>query len=182
MLYWQVGMRIQQENLQGQRAEYGKSIVAKLSRQLTAEYGRGWGKQHLWHCINFATIFSDQQIVYTVCRELSWSHLRLLLAVDDELKREFYLEFCRLEKWSVRQLQERMKSMLYERTAISRQPDETIRHDLQVLREQGKLSVDLAFRDPYVLNFLGLADTYSEKDLESAIVAELQRVIIELGV
>ncbi len=180
-LYWQIGQRIQQEILQGQRAEYGKGIVAKLSKQLSAEYGQGWGGRHLWYCIRFAETFNDSNILHTVCSELSWSHLRLMLAVDDDLKRDFYVELCRLEKWSVRQLQERMKSMLYERTAISRQPDETIRHDLQVLREQGRLSADLAFRDPYVLDFLGLADTYSEKDLESAIVAELQRVIIELG-
>lgn len=181
LLYWKIGQRIRQDILQGQRAEYGKGIIATLSKQLTAEYGSGWGGRHLWYCIRFAEMIDDPKILHTVCSELSWSHLRLLLAVDDELKRDFYIEVCRLEKWSVRQLQERMKSMLYERTAISRQPDETIRRDLQVLREQGKLSADLAFRDPYILDFLGLADTYSEKDLESAIVAELQRVIIELG-
>ena len=180
-LYWQIGQRIRQDILHEQRAKYGKSIVANLSKQLSADYGRGWSVTHLWYCINFFDIFPDKKILHTLCGELSWSHLRLLLAVDAELKRNFYVELCRLEKWSVRQLQERMKSMLYERTAISRQPDETIRHDLQALREQGRLSADLAFRDPYVLDFLGLADTYSEKDLESAIVAELQRVIIELG-
>ncbi|WP_287600693.1 PDDEXK nuclease domain-containing protein [Thiothrix sp.] len=180
-LYWQIGQRIRQDILHEQRAKYGKGIVANLSKQLSADYGRGWSVTHLWYCINFFDIFPDNKILHTLCGELSWSHLRLLLAVDAELKRNFYVELCRLEKWSVRQLQERMKSMLYERTAISRQPDETIRHDLQVLREQGRLSADLAFRDPYVLDFLGLADTYSEKDLESAIVAELQRVIIELG-
>ena len=180
-LYWQIGQRIRQDILHEQRAKYGKGIVANLSKQLSADYGRGWSVTHLWYCINFFDIFPDKKILHTLCGELSWSHLRLLLAVDAELKRNFYVELCRLEKWSVRQLQERMKSMLYERTAISRQPDETIRHDLQVLREQGRLSADLAFRDPYVLDFLGLADTYSEKDLESAIVAELQRVIIELG-
>lgn len=180
-LYWQIGQRIRQDILHEQRAKYGKSIVANLSKQLSADYGRGWSVTHLWYCINFFDIFPDKKILHTLCGELSWSHLRLLLAVDAELKRNFYVELCRLEKWSVRQLQERMKSMLYERTTISRQPDETIRHDLQALREQGRLSADLAFRDPYVLDFLGLADTYSEKDLESAIVAELQRVIIELG-
>ena len=180
-LYWQIGQRIRQDILHEQRAKYGKSIVANLSKQLSADYGRGWSVTHLWYCINFFDIFPDKKILHTLCGELSWSHLRLLLAVDAELKRNFYVELCRLEKWSVRQLQERMKSMLYERTTISRQPDETIRHDLQALREQGRLSADLAFRDPYVLDFLGLADTYSEKDLESAIVAELQSVIMELG-
>lgn len=181
LLYWQVGMRIRQDILREQRAKYGKGVVAGLSKELTLEYGKGWSERQLWYCIRFTENFTDPDILNTVCAELSWSHLRLLLALDDELKREFYIELCRLEKWSVRQLQERIKSMLYERTAISQQPDETIRNDLQALREQGRLSTDLAFRDPYVLDFLGLADTYSEQDLESAIVAELQRVIVELG-
>jgi predicted nuclease of restriction endonuclease-like (RecB) superfamily len=88
---------------------------------------------------------------------------------------------CRLEKWSSRQLQDRIQSMLFERTAISRKPEETIRRDLVTLREEGRFPPDLAFRDPYLLDFLGLADSYSEKDLESAILAELQRFIIELG-
>lgn len=78
-------------------------------------------------------------------------------------------------------MQERMKSMLFERTAISRQPEETIQRDLSALHTDGQLSPELAFRDPYFLDFLGLADSYAEKDLESAIVAELQRFIIELG-
>lgn len=112
---------------------------------------------------------------------MSGSHLRLLIFLDDPLKRDFYREICRLERWSVRQLQERMRSMLFERTALSRQPDATNRGDLAALREIGHLSPDLAFRDPYVLDFLGLADHYAERDLEAAIVAELQRFIIELG-
>lgn len=156
-------------------------MVARLSQQLTLEYGKGWGEKQLWQCLRFAEVFVDEQILYTVCRELTWSHLRMLLAVEDPLKRDFYIQICRLEHWSVRQLQERMKSMLFERTAISRQPEETIQHDLSALRTDGQLSPELAFRDPYFLDFLGLADSYAEKDLESAIVAELQRFIIELG-
>jgi predicted nuclease of restriction endonuclease-like (RecB) superfamily len=112
---------------------------------------------------------------------LSWSHLKTLIYIEAPLKRDFYLEICRLEHWSVRQLQERINSLLFERTAISKKPEETIRQDLKQLREQGQLSPDLTFRDPYVLDFLGLSDSYSEKDLESAILAELQRFIIELG-
>lgn len=88
---------------------------------------------------------------------------------------------ARLEGWSVRQLNERMKSMLFERTAISKKPELTIQNDLAKLRNDGRISADLAFRDPYVLDFLGLADTFSERDLESSILVELQRFIIELG-
>jgi len=181
LLYWHIGERLQKESLGGERAEYGKQIITSLSHQLTSEYGKGWSERQLWFCLQMAQTFPDAEIVNTVCAELSWSHLRLLIGFDDPLKRDFYIEMCRLERWSVRQLQERIKSMLYERTAISRKPEDTICQEITSLRDQGRLSPDLAFRDPYLLDFLGLADTYVEKDLESAIVAELQRFIIELG-
>jgi predicted nuclease of restriction endonuclease-like (RecB) superfamily len=180
-LYWQIGKSIQTEVLQNQRAEYGKQVIAALSQRLTETYGKGWSTSQLRHCLRFAETFPDEQKVYTLCREFSWSHLRLLIYQDDPLKREFYIEIGRLEHWSVRQLQERIQSLLYERTAISKKPEETIRNDLKTLRQQGRISPDLAFRDPYILDFLGLTDTYSEHDLESAILAELQRFITELG-
>ncbi len=104
-----------------------------------------------------------------------------LITLHDTIKRDFYTQMCILESWSVRQLRERIKSMLFERTAISQKPEETIAYDLKALKEQGKVSQDLVFRDPYFLDFLGLSDSYSEKDLESAIIVELQRFIIELG-
>jgi predicted nuclease of restriction endonuclease-like (RecB) superfamily len=113
--------------------------------------------------------------------QLSWTHIKTLMYLEDPLKRDFYVEICRLEGWSSRQLQERIQSMLYERTAISKKPEETIRQDLETLRQDRKISPDIAFRDPYILDFLGLADSYSEQDLESAILVELQRFIIELG-
>ena len=88
---------------------------------------------------------------------------------------------CLHEKWSVRVFRERIQSMLFERTAISKRPEKTIKNDLKQLKSEQKLSADLVFRDPYFLDFLGLADTYSEKDLETCIIAELQRFIIEIG-
>ncbi len=181
LLYWSVGQRLQVETLKGDRAEYGKQVVAQVARQLALDFGKGWSARQLWMCIQLAATFPERQILHTLCAELSWSHLRLLLSLEKPLQREFYIEMCRLERWSVRQLQERIQSMLFERTAISRKPEDTIQRDIAALREQGSLSADLAFRDPYVLDFLGLADSYAEKDLESAIVAELQRFIIELG-
>jgi len=181
LLYWQIGRRIQIEVLQGQRAEYGKQIITTLAQQLTADYGKGWSEKQLRHCLRAAETFTDEIIFSTVRRQLSWSHIKTLMYLDDSLKRDFYLEIARLEGWSSRQLQERINSQLFERTAISKMPEETIRHDLELLRNQGQLSADLAFRDPYLLDFLGLADTYAEKDLEASIVAELQRFIIELG-
>ena len=181
LLYWRIGKRLQQEVTGGERADYGKQIIQTLSQHLTREYGKGWSERQLWLCLQMVNAFPSPEILHTVCAELSWSHLRLLLGFDEPLQRDFYIEMCRLERWSVRQLQERIKSMLYERTAISRKPEDTIRQEIRSLRDRGQLSPDLAFRDPYLLDFLGLADTYAEKDLETAIVAELQRFIIELG-
>jgi len=129
----------------------------------------------------FTEVFSDDQILSTVRRELTWSHIKALIYIDEPLKRDFYIEICRIEHWSVRQLQERINSLLFERTAISKKPEETIKQDLAQLRNEGQQSADLTFRDPYVLDFLGLSDSYSEKDLETAILAELQRFIGELG-
>ena len=181
LLYWKIGNRINEEVLKSKRADYGKQIVATLSRQLNNEYGKGWSKRQLHHCIRFAEVFSEKEIVHTLCTQLSWSHIRLIIPIEDHLKREFYIEMCKLEKWSVRTFRERIKSMLYERTAISKKPEQTIKNELQQLKDTKQITPDLVFRDPYFLDFLNLKDTYSEKDLESAIIAELQRFISELG-
>lgn len=181
MLYWQVGNRINTEVLKDNRAEYGKQIVNTLSAQLTAVYGLGWSEKQLRHCLRFAETIKDEQIVSALRRQLSWTHIKSVIYIEDEVKRLFYFEMCKIENWSTRTLQERINSMLYERTAISKKPEKTIKNELQQLNETNQLSPDLVFRDPYFLNFLGLKDTYSEKDLETAIVAELQRFISELG-
>jgi predicted nuclease of restriction endonuclease-like (RecB) superfamily len=180
-LYWKVGQYINDDVLKNNRAEYGKQIVQTLSAQLEVEYGKGWGEKQLRQCMQFASFFPDEQIVYTLCRQLSWSHIRLIMYMEDPLKRDFYIEMCKHEKWSVRTFRERIQSMLYERTAISKKPEITIQNDLGLLKNEQQLNPDLVFRDPYVLDFLGLSDCYSEKDLETSIVAELQRFIIEMG-
>ena len=181
LLYWHIGSRIQAEVLNSQRAEYGGQIIKALSQRLTQTYGKGWGEKQLRHCLRFAQTFPDEQIVYTLCREFSWSHLRILAYVDDSLKREFYIELSKLERWSVRQMQERINSMLYERTALSRKPEEAIRHDLDQLRDEQRLSPDLLLKDPYVLDFLDLDDRYLEKDLEDAILRDIEQFLLELG-
>ena len=181
MLYWRVGKRINDEVLLNKRAEYGMEVLSTLSLELTSYYGKGWSEAQLRKCSRFALVFSDERILDTLCTELSYSHIRQLIFMEDPLKREFYIELCKLEHWSVRQLHERIDSMLFERTAISKRPEKTIIHDLKKLRDEKQLSPDLVFRDPYLLPFLGLADTYPEKDLESAIIAEMQRFILEMG-
>lgn len=180
-LYWNIGKRINQEVLDNKRAEYGKQIVSTLSGQLTKEYGKGWSEKQLRHCLRIAETITNEKILYAMSRELSWTHIRTIIYIDDSLKRTFYFEMCNLERWSTRTLQERINSMLYERTAISKKPNETIQNELESLKNTQQITPDLVFRDPYFLDFLGLHNSYSEKDLESAILAELQQFIIELG-
>jgi len=155
--------------------------VAKLSQQLAEEFGTGWGEKQLRHCIRFAEVFSDFQIVSALRRQLSWTHLKSLIYVEDNLKREFYIEMCKLDKWSTRTLENSINSMMFERTAISKKPEETIINDSEALKNEERLSADLVFKDPYFLDFLGLKNNCSEKDLEGAILTELQEFIIELG-
>lgn len=104
LLYWQIGKRIQIEVLQGQRAEYGKQIIVCLSQKLTQTYGKGWSEKQLRHCLHFAETFPDEQIVSTLRRQLSWTHIKTLMYINETLKREFYIEIAQLERWSVRQL------------------------------------------------------------------------------
>lgn len=182
LLYWNVGKRIQTEILKSNRATYGKEVIATLSKELTETFGRGWSKRQLHDCIRFAEVYPDISIVHSLNAQLSWTHWRQLIPIEDDLKRSFYIELCQLEKWSYRELKDRIRSMLYERTAISRKPEETIKNDLALLKKQKTVSPDLIFKDPYLLDFLGLSDTYSEKDLESAILVELQKFIPELGI
>ena len=180
-LYWQIGERIKREVLGDKRAVYGKRIVATLSQQLTAEFGPGYSKGALARMIAFAEQYPDPKIVATLSQQLSWSHFVEIVVIEDPLQRDFYTELCRAEGWSVRELRTKIKGMLFERTAISRKPEELIRTELAALRDTGKMGTDLVFRDPYVLDFLGLADTFSENDLERAILKELERFLLELG-
>lgn len=181
MLYWHIGKRINRDILNSERAEYGKQVIILLSGKLTEKFGKGWSEKHIRHCLRFFQAFPNEEIVSTLWRQLTWSHIKEIMFIDDILKREFYIEMCKLDHWSVRVLRERINSMLYERTSISKKPDKTIINELESLKGEQKISPDLVFRDPYFLDFLNLKDTYSEFDLESAIIAELERFIIELG-
>ena len=182
LMNWHIGKRINDEILQNKRAEYGKEIVASLSRQLTFDYGKGFTRQNLFHMMRFAEAFPDFEIVSALSRQLSWTHFRQIIYIEDNLKRDFYAEMCRIERWNTRTLSEKIQGMLYERTAISRKPEETIKNEIAELREEDKLTPDLVFRDTYFLDFLGLKDTFSEKDLENAILRELESFLLELGI
>ncbi len=181
MLYWHIGARLRTEVLNNERAEYGEQIVASVSRQLRKEYGKGFDKPNLTRMIKFAELYPDNPIVVTLSQQLAWSHFLAILPVKNDLARDFYAEMCRIERWTVRTLRERIDSMLFERTAISRKPEETIKRELAALHDEQKLTPDLIFRNPYILDFLGLSDSYSEKDLENAILRELEKFLLELG-
>jgi predicted nuclease of restriction endonuclease-like (RecB) superfamily len=181
-LYWHIGQRIRQDILQEKRADYGGLIVAALGRQLETEFGRGFGEKNLRRMIQFAEIFPDRSIVVSLIRQLTWTHFIALIPLDEPLQREFYAEMCRVERWSVRTLRQKINGMLFERTALSRKPEKLAAMELRQLREEDKLTPDLVFRDPYILDFLGLKDSYAEKDLEAAILREIEAFLLELGV
>lgn len=181
-LHWQIGARIRQETLKEMRADYGEEIVATLSRQLTVEFGSGFSVKPLWRMIQFVELFPDFSIVAALSRQLGWSHFVEILPLKDPLQRDFYTGMCRHENWSVRTLRQKIQSMLFERSALSRKPKKLAAQELEALRDEDKLTPDLVFRDPYLLHFLGLKDVYSEKDLETAILADIQGFILELGI
>lgn len=181
LLYWHIGLRINQAVLGGERADYGKQIVTNLAKQLTAQFGRGWSAQQLRHCMKFAECYTDEAIVSALRRQLSWTHIKTLIYIDDPLKRDFYSQMAICEHWSTRTLDERIGAMLFERTAISKQPDETIRAELAALREQGQFNEQLLLKDPYLLDFLDLNDRYLEKDLEDAILRDIEQFLLEMG-
>ncbi len=181
MLYWRVGRRIGRDVLGGQRAGYGEQIVSTVSRQLTLEFGRSFSEKNLRHMLRFAEAWPDEQIVSALSRQLAWSHFLDLIYLKDPLARDFYAQVAGMDRWSVRVLRERMASMLFERTAVAKQPQAVIERELQAVREGATPSAGLLLKDPYVLDFLGLQDRHLEKDIEDAILRELETFLLELG-
>ncbi len=181
LLYWNIGQRIHSEVLKFERAEYGKQILATLSQELQRDYGEGFSVAGLSRMMSLVNAFPDLKVIAHLCRKVSWSHFREIIPLKDPLQRDFYAEMCRIETWSVRTLRDKIDSMLFERTALSKKPQELIEHELQQLRAEDKMTPNLVFRDPIFLDYLGLKDRYLEKDLEDAILRELENFILELG-
>lgn len=180
-MYWAIGRRIALEILKKRRAEYGEAIVRTLSVKLAPEYGEGVSEKNLRHMIRFYEVFQDEKIVSALRRQLSWTHFKALIYIKDALKRDFYAEMCRIENWNTRTLERKIAGMLYERTALSRKPAKLAELELRKLKEEDTLTPDLVFRDPYFLDFLGLKGAYQEKDIEAAILREMEAFILELG-
>ena len=180
MMYWHIGKLINDEILQNKRAEYGKEIVATVSQQLITQYGKGYSYSALTRMMKFAKNIDEKNIA-TLSQQLSWSHFKELIVLEDTLKIEFYAQMSIAQNWGVRTLRERIDSMLYERTALSKQPDELIKYELDNIKEE-QFSKNMIFKDPYLLDFLEVNDRYLEKDLEDAILRSIEQFIFELGV
>ena len=180
LTYWRIGKKLLAENLTDGRAEYGQRILVSLAQELEREFGKGFSYSALTRMARFAEQFPDERILVSLIQELTWTHFLALLPLKDALAREFYAEMCRVERWSVRILRQKIDGMLFERTALSKNSEAVVRQELSALRD-GRMTPDLVFRDPYLLDFLGLSGVWSEKDLEVAILREMESVLLELG-
>jgi len=181
MLYWRIGQRIHTQVLEGRRADYGEEVVSTLAVQLVKEYGGSFSVKNLRRMVQFAVAYPDERIVVSLIRQLSWTHFIALIPLKDPLMRDYYAQMASAERWSVRTLRERIDSMLYERTALSQKPEETIAQELATLRDAQRMTPALVMRDPYILDFLGLRDSWQEGDLEAAIIREMEAFLLELG-
>ena len=190
MLYWHVGRRLLKENIREGRGAYGKRILATVSQELGAEFGEGFSYSALTRMVRFAESMADESIVATLSQQLSWSHFQVLLPIKDPLARDFYAEMCRIEpnraessrieRWDIRTFRSKIGGMLFQRTALSKNPKAVISSEISNLRD-GRITPEVVFRDPYLLDFLGLKGAFSEHDLENAILREIEGVLLELG-
>jgi predicted nuclease of restriction endonuclease-like (RecB) superfamily len=178
--YWQIGRRIVEEEQQGkERADYGTYLIRELAQRLSVEFGKGFSVANLWNFRQFYQTFPSEEMLYTACRGLSWSHLRLIMRVEDSRSREYYLAEAAGQRWSVRQLDRNIHSLYYERL-LSTQDKPTA--DTTDSTPNPPLSLEF-IKDPYVLEFLRLPEdpAASESQIESAIITNLQKFLLELG-
>jgi predicted nuclease of restriction endonuclease-like (RecB) superfamily len=170
ILFWQIGKRINEEILHNKRAEYGKQIVPELSEKLSVKYGRNFEEKNLRRMLQFAEQFPDKQIVVTLSRQLTWSHFLVLLPLETIEAKLFYAEQIVVEYLGVRELRKQIATKAYERTKIANAQ----------LSMGSKIPVN-TFKDPYIFDFFEIKDAYLEKDLETAILRELESFILEMG-
>ncbi|MCL2417432.1 MAG: PDDEXK nuclease domain-containing protein [Bacteroidales bacterium] len=170
MLFWNVGKRINEDVLQNKRADYGKRIVPTLSAQLMEKYGKNFEDKNLRRMMQFADRFPDLEIVVPLARQLSWSHLQILIPLKDEKARQFYAKEATERHWGKRELRQSIERKEFERTEIA---------NVQ-LTEQSPIPFNV-FKDPYFLDFLNLPKDFLENDLEDAILKEVERFILEMG-
>ena len=181
MLYWHIGHRINHDILNSARAEYGAQIIKNLSGKLQKKHGIGFGLRVIHRCSQFERFFPDEKIILSLNTHLKWTHFVALLNIDNKLKREFYAEMCRIERWSTRELAKKIEDMLFERTAIAKRPEEIIEKEIVKLRETSTLNPDLIIQDPYIFTYLGSHEIEDEKTLEDAILNDIEEFLLNLG-
>lgn len=178
VMYWHIGERIFNEEQQGKdRADYGNYLIKYLSEQLQPEYGSGFSVRQLERYRQFYRTFPNASTLRT---QLSWSHYKLLLSIDNEDKREYYIAETAKNNWSVRQMERQINSQLFERLLLSNDKESV----LAVARNEViPTNPNEIIKDPLVLEFLGLKreSAYYEKDFEQAIITNLQDFLLELG-
>jgi predicted nuclease of restriction endonuclease-like (RecB) superfamily len=170
LLFWHIGNRINNEILQNKRADYGKQIVSTLSAQLENKYGRNFTEKNVRRMIQFAEQFSENSIVVTLSRQLSWSHFLVLIPLKTQDAKLFYAQETASLALGVRDLRKQIATKTFERTQIA-----------NIQNKSTNTNIYNSFKDPYLLDFLGLQNTYLEKDVETAILKELEKFILELG-
>lgn len=180
ILYWSVGNYISVQLKQKNQIAYGKQILVTLSQELTQNLGKGFSYSALTRMIKVAESFTEENIA-TLSQQLSWSHLIELSSIELPVKRSFYAQCVISHKWNVRFLRDQIDKQLFERTAISKKPETIVAEVLEKWQEANEIKPDLVFKNTYVLDFLNLPSNYSEKDLENALIANLERFILELG-
>jgi len=181
MLYWHIGTRINKEVLVFDRAAYGKQVINSLAKKLQIKYGKGYSPSTIYRCVQFSKSFDNEVIVYALGAHLKWTHFINLFNIDDKIKREFYAEMCRIERWSTRTLEDRVSSMLYERTAIAKKPEQIIEAEINRLRETNVVQPDFIIQDPYIFEYLGQDVLQSEKGFEQAIIDDIENFLLNMG-
>jgi predicted nuclease of restriction endonuclease-like (RecB) superfamily len=177
LLYWSIGKRIRNEVIKNERAEYGKQILEFLSRNLSAEYGNGFSRTSLFKMLQFYDKFTNDKIIPTLSEQLTWSHIVELLPLKSKEQIEFYSYMAIDGKWSVRELRSNINRMTFERTIANQNP----KNILSSSEANNSIHANLLLKDPYILDFLNLPENHYERDLESAILAEIEKFILELG-
>ena len=178
--YWNIGKMIVEEEQSGSlRAEYGKELIPKLAQRLTGEFGKGFSAQSLW---NYRQFYQTFPILSTLWRELSWSHYKLLMRVEDEPARLYYMNEAKDQNWSVRVLGRQINSFHYDRLIASNKP-ELVSKEAKEKADSGNIRPEHLLKDPYILEFTGLShdSTWLEKDLEQGLIDKLQEFLLELG-
>lgn len=178
--YWNIGRLIVEDEQRGsRRADYGAYLIRNLSERLTAEFGKGFDERNLFFMKQFYLMFPK---VNALRSELRWTHYRLLLRVENDMAREFYLTECAEANWSTRQLERQITSFYYERLLASKNK-RPVKKEAIARAKQFQASSEDQIKDPYVLEFLGLQDRphLRENQLEQALIDHLQKFLLELG-